>query len=1267
MFSGNSRFTLVRELGAGGMGVVYEAMDEHRKTKVALKALPWTDADLLYRLKREFRGLRDIVHHNLVRLEELFEDSGHWFFTMELIEGEDLRTFFGRALPRQATGNEPHTRTWLAATATKEERPVRPPSPLVHLPRVVAAGTDSVALPLEVQSHKIDFERVRAVFAQIAKGLVVLHDAGKVHRDIKPSNIMVTRDHRVVILDFGLITGDWDAARSGEGEIVGTVIYMAPEQAAGQSVGPAADWYSFGVMLYEVVTGRRPFDGPVGVILAAKQLGEPRPPQVVNPQCPSDLSELCMDLLRVDPARRADGADVLGRLGVADAAERSSALLPSPLSPRTSSFIGRSAELRELERALDDVDALVTVAAFVYGESGIGKSTLIRHFVNVIEHERGDVVVMAGQCREHEAVPFKAVDGIIDALSRYICRLSDVVAAELVPQNAALLPAVFPILGRIPAIAKAPRPIHTASDPFHQRKRVFTALREMLCLLTERHRVIWVIDDMQWADNDSIRLLGELLRPPDQPRLLILASVRTGELVPVLPAIPADVRRIHLQRLNTEEATALTGMLLDHLAPGQRPQVARIVDESAGHPLFIGELVRYAATDRGASIKQLHLEEAIQARVSQLSAECVRVLEVLSMATAPLPEEIIYTATELDGPTLQRSIAVLRAGHLIRAAIPDHARLEVYHDRVRQSVMPHISDPARVALNERLAIAIEQFGGDIPPEMLVYHLEGAQQLGKAAGKALEAADRATAALAFEQAIQLYESALRLTEWTTDEQRAIRIKLGGALASAGRGPEAATVYGEAAKGADPITQLHCRIQVADQLMQSGHLETGVELLFSLFREHGHHVPGSQTQLALRVIWYRLRLALNGLTWTERDPSQIPPRDIAMLSLYKAASRGLILVDTIRAAYFVIRGLRLAMRVGDRDSFMYFLALESGFRGSERKGAHAAFVARADEIMKAHTDPKLQPIFRLLMGGRAYLSVDGKNLEAFEMLERADESLGQTTNAAWEHSAGRFFQTYSLQKMGEFPRLRTYAERYIREAGQRGNLYNRTSINRIRNILWLVDDDPAGARKDLSTDSWASTNYGYHLQHWLELNAHVEIAIYEGSPVDKEFVQKHLKGLARSFLLQVLVTRCDTAWMLGRMALAEPVVGPAQRRTARRSIAKLQACDTRYSVVLASMLRATLAIHERDVRRAVAELKTTIELGDKTDTQLITAAARRRLGALLGGEDGRLLTERAEQWMAAAGIKNFDRMTNLVSPCRAALQLTGATAAPPAAAP
>ena len=1246
MFRGNSRFRLVRQLGAGGMGIVYEAEDQQRNVRVALKTLQRADPDLLYRLKREFRSLRDLVHHNLVGLGDLFEQDGEWFFTMELIDGKDLLGHLqqgGRAAAIEST----------AAFSVDREVTATQPARAAAASVAIAAPPVSHAAP---PGSAIDYAQVREVFAQIAEGLVALHDAGKVHRDIKPSNILVARDGRCVILDFGLVTEHASTVHSSQGEIVGSVPYMAPEQAAGQSVDPAADWYSVGVMLYEVIARRRPFDGPVGVVIAAKQFSAPRDLRRNAPDCPEDLAELCMRLLRVDPQGRPDGREVLDKLGAARRSEPVAAIRPP-----SRLFVGREAELGELRRAFEDVRAGGAVTAMVHGESGIGKTTLLQQFTTVIERDCPGVVVLAGQCREHEAVPFKALDGVVDALVRYICSLPPLAAAELVPHNAALLPGMFPVLERIAGVANAPRPLHTAGDPFQQRQRVFVALRDLLGLMTERYQLICLIEDMQWVDSDSLHLLGELLRPPDQPRMLLLASVRTRDGADQLPPVPGDVRRIRLERLNHDDSVALADMLLDCLAPEQKVQTTRIVEETAGHPLYIGELVRYAAAVSAAAMTQLRLDEAIWARASQLGDAAMRVLAVLAAAIAPLPEDVAHAASELEASAFQKALLLVRASNLVRGAIPAHASLEVYHDRVRQAVLKHLDEARRIAIHQKLAAALDTAEGRVPPELVIYHLEGAAQFDQAARKAAAAADRAQASLAFEQAVQFFETALRLGGWSESERRELLIKLGGALASAGRGPQAAEAYARAAERADPDVQVSCRIQMADQLVQSGLLERGATLLFSLIREQGHGVPRSQIQLALRILWYRFKLTLRGLRWTDRPRSSIGGSDLALLMLYHAASRGLILFDPVRASYFVVRGLHLALDVGDRDLIMYFLVLEAGFRGGEGGRAHGEFLARADELMRKHDEPAFQAIYRLHKGSRAYLAIDHQFKEACEMLERSDEELAQTANAAWWLSAGRNFLVRCLHKIGDFARLRGHAERFMREAEQRGNVYSCTTINRQCNVLRLVDDDPEAARADLSTDSWISYTHGYHTQHWLELNARIEIAIYEGSTIDRQYVARHLRMLKESFLQRVLGYACDAAWLVGRLALSELPRDPSRRRVVRRSIATLEGYATEFTRVLAAALRGTLAIHDRDAAAATAALRDAIALGDAIHLLFIPAALRRRLGALVGGDEGAALIAAGERWMRDAGIKNVERMTELASPCGQALLQLGETSA------
>ncbi|HMI93064.1 MAG TPA: serine/threonine-protein kinase, partial [Polyangiales bacterium] len=190
------RFELVRTLGRGGNGVVYEAFDPVRRETVALKVLYERGPSYLYRLKREFRVLAELRHPNLVALHELSVGPDEAHFTMELVEGCDLLSYTANAVL--------HARAPEAC--------------------------------------------IRDALAQLCEGVHALHLAGKLHRDLKPSNVLVTAAGRVVLLDFGLAGETGGAASKAEG----TLAFMAPEQARGAAC-EASDWYSIGCALQRVL------------------------------------------------------------------------------------------------------------------------------------------------------------------------------------------------------------------------------------------------------------------------------------------------------------------------------------------------------------------------------------------------------------------------------------------------------------------------------------------------------------------------------------------------------------------------------------------------------------------------------------------------------------------------------------------------------------------------------------------------------------------------------------------------------------------------------------------------------------------------------------------------------------------------------------------------------------------------------------------------------------------------------------------------------
>jgi eukaryotic-like serine/threonine-protein kinase len=202
-----SRYVIRKLLGRGGMGVVHAAFDRERGSDVALKTLS-RSADEAYRLKNEFRALSDVVHPSLVVLHELVVDDDLCFFTMELIQGDDLATHLGR---------EP-----------------------------------ALAWP--------ELERV---FGEIAQGVHAIHARGKLHGDLKPSNVLLTPQRRVKIVDFGL-TREAKLGSSAYGLYAGTPGYMAPELRAGKPADAAADCYAFGVMLEEALRVAAPSAAPAG-------------------------------------------------------------------------------------------------------------------------------------------------------------------------------------------------------------------------------------------------------------------------------------------------------------------------------------------------------------------------------------------------------------------------------------------------------------------------------------------------------------------------------------------------------------------------------------------------------------------------------------------------------------------------------------------------------------------------------------------------------------------------------------------------------------------------------------------------------------------------------------------------------------------------------------------------------------------------------------------------------------------------------------------
>jgi eukaryotic-like serine/threonine-protein kinase len=1176
-FTGTARFQVLRMLGEGGMGAVYEALDREQNARVALKTLLKLTPDAIGLFKREFRALQDVRHPNLVSLGELFDVDGSWFFTMELVEGTDflswVRPGFDEPPPERMTSG-------------------------VWAPR-----------------GRLDVERLRAALVQLARGLGALHGAGKVHRDIKPSNIRVTPAGRVALADFGLVAEMEADDRSSWQSVVGTAVYMAPEQAHGARVGPAADWYAVGVVLFEALTGRLPFDGAPLQVLLDKQRREPPPPSELA-DVPDDLDALARALLATNPEARPSGDEVLRRLGAAGEAR-------TPSTPQLLPFVGRAAELELLARAFEDVRRRRTVLVALKGESGVGKSALVRHFADGLRAEVPDLVVLAGRCYEREWVPYKALDGAMDGLARHLAHIDPVDAALVVGEEAGLVARLFPALMKVQAVRRAAAKAPELSNPQELRSRAFAALRGLFRRLGERQPQLLIIDDLQWADADSLALLGDLLHSPGAPPLLVIVTTRhETPALESLARLIGDVRRVELGGLGPEDSHALARLLSHNLAVGV--DAAQIAREAEGHPLFLHELVRHAALVGGPAA--VRLEQALLARVDGLELEARRLLEVLAIAGGPLPLKVASAAAELDPAAGARLASVLRVAMLARSPGQRAQDLiEPYHDRVRAAVAGRVTARAQ-ELHARIADAL-QGAGESDPHLLVHHLEASGEPLRAADHATRAAGLAVDALAFDQAAELYSTALRLGQQSAEERRRLHVLLGDALSLAGRSVEAASAYLEVLENADRATRIEYRRRAAEQLLIGGLVERGLAELRIVFGEVGLILPDTPRGALRSLVWNRIKLGLRGMRWRPRDPGDIAPRDLQLLELHNAVATGLSGVDYIRGADFNTRGLLLALKTGQPRQVARSLLLEAALRAAEgvrRRADVARLLTEARRIADAEGDDYLQTNVRGTTGICDYLS--GHFADAVGNMAAAEQAFrerhGGTT---WEVNNLRLFLLLSLRYLGRIGELHERIDRYTREAERRNDRWMQAGLARGMNQIWLLRDDVARAR-ELQESAWSPPDTGFfHLQHWYALLGRGGLALYTGEPEPFSRLRDAARVVERSLLMRIQIVRVEHHWFVGRLALAEGLLDETRRR-----IRRLRAERVPYGDLWAELLAAGLDPRPESLRSALACAETTGNLH-------VAAILRHLLGEPRG------TAELAEQ-----GVRDPERMCRLVIP-------------------
>ena len=1226
------------------MGAVFEAFDRELNARVALKTLHNVQPASVYRIKNEFRSMQGLHHPNLVRLGELFEDDGNWFFSMELLDGVNFLEYVRgeeSSIKREPAG--PIESPELGAGETFE---------------TMASGSPSSPLPKAERRPvgSLDETRLRSAMKQLAGAVHALHQQGKVHRDIKPSNVLVVDGDRVVLLDFGLVVEHGPQSRATEAGFAGTPTYMAPEQGDTGRVGPAADWYALGVFLYRALTGVLPYVGGRMQIMLDKHRHAPPPARSWDENVPADLNDLCVDLLQPEPKARPSGVQVLRRLGVETASSDTSSATSVSWSDK-GVFVGRRPELASLEEELSRTMRGEMRAVALVGQSGVGKSALAQEFRRTAD-ARG-AVVLTGRCSPYESMRYKALDGVVDSLSHHLVGLSKVAATALLPRNAGLLTRLFPVLGRVDAFLQAPRPRAEVKDPLELRTQAFGALRALLHRLADRRPTVLLIDDVQWADRDSLLLLAQLLRSPDPPAVMLIMTYRIDPgqdpTARGLDELPIELTRIPLAPLGLEEAEQLATLLLKRSGAADGVSASEIAAETQGHPLYIDELIRHLATEQGTTVVPA-LDDAIWERAVKLGDGPRRVLEMLAVRAMAEERETIRSAVGLDAGEFVRATTVLRAAQLIRVSATQRTKvIAPYHDRVREAVYGRLTEDRLETCHRQLVRALDA-RGDADPQTLIEHWLGAKQPERAGECAELAAEQAERAMAFGRAARNYELALELTKPSRERRRELLGRLGDARAYSGQLSLAAEAYLDAASDAPREVALDLRRRAVEQYLRGGRLEEGFALTDELLRAVGLRLPSTDRRALISIVWSRLKLAVRGRKMKQRRPDEITSAELRRLELCWSVVSSLNIVNPLVGAALQFTYVLQALGSGDAYHAALATLCEQGFSSTPGilvKPKVEAIREQALALVEASENAHAHGVALNVSGMSAFLLGEWN-----ACVERSDDAyeylVTQCADRRYEADQARAWRLAGLYYAGRIGELVRAVPELLHDAESRGDEYLLASLRTWRSaFVWLATDAPEEGRAQLEASRRDRTDSeAYHIYHYYQLHTGAQLAMYEGASVDAwALVERDWPALQKSVVRRVQTTRVEARFLHARCAVAAAAAGHDAERLLAIAKADTRALlkeKTGWVTPMAEMIQACLDALGGRQESAAASFAAAAEGFREHEMALLASVADARQGPLVGGTRGEELAAAAETWMRGEAIVDPGALVRLFAP-------------------
>ena len=687
--SHHPRYKLRRELGEGAFGTSYLVEDTDREELVVLALLERARPEHIERFKRDLEALVRLSHPNLVPFVGWVSEDGHLGYTREYVQGRDLRAHV--TAPALEAPSSVDAAEEAAAPAEEAAAQADPPAPIserqqeeadpppgagedaepVHTPLDLSSlelgpdlvglseDTDEVGLIISELSQprarqRAPFEevlgRLTRVLPELLAGLEHLHRYKRVHGTLHPGCLLIEEGSgRAQIADFGLVQilveggpDEHEAALSTRAERSRwrrqrLWTYSAPERFEGQPPSPAGDIYSLGCVLYELLSGRPPFEG-------SETLGQRHRDEIplglleLEPSCPSSWAQLVDEMLHKDPARRPELAQV--REALEELEPEPTPLPPSHIHPPSTRMTRVDVIEQVLERAERSWRRRSLTTMVMVGPAGVGKRHVLEQ--SLARLARRGWLILRGRCHADEIEPFHGWSALIDQLLDSLAQCP----AELIPRQARReASALFPRLGGEPE--PGPR----------QRLELAAALRELLAALSTARPVLLAFDDLHLADRDTLELLHDF-RAGDRPfegMILATSTQPARELFPDRDREQAPELRV--RPLNRQEARVL---LEQNARPAQVRAFEPLLKQRAQHsPLLIKELL-YELQRRGEAAPEdaralilggEDLEEGgaqeramralLGARIAPLEGEALELLRTLAITAGPTPVELL--------------------------------------------------------------------------------------------------------------------------------------------------------------------------------------------------------------------------------------------------------------------------------------------------------------------------------------------------------------------------------------------------------------------------------------------------------------------------------------------------------------------------------------------------------------------------------------------------------------------------------------------------